>query len=60
MSHEEIGMEAGLVDLGGLSLSDLKELDGSVLAHALRRVLADADGPGDAVAAFESYIDGPG
>lgn len=60
MSHEEIGMETDLVDLGGLSLVDLKDLDDSALAHALRRVLADPDGPGEAVAAFESSIDGLG
>jgi FXSXX-COOH protein len=60
MRHEEVGMEADLVDLGGLSLDDLKELDDSALGHALRRVLADADGPGDAIAAFQSYLDGQG
>ncbi|MGH3693653.1 MAG: FxSxx-COOH cyclophane-containing RiPP peptide [Pseudonocardiaceae bacterium] len=60
MSHEQIRAEADLVDLSGLSLADLRELDDSVLAHALRRILADAERPEEAVAAFESYIDGIG
>jgi FXSXX-COOH protein len=48
--------ETDLVDLDGLALGDLNGLDDSVLAHALRRVLADADGPEDPIAAFEAFI----
>jgi FXSXX-COOH protein len=56
ISDDETDLETGLVDLGGLALGDLKELDDSAIAHALRRVLADADGPEDPIAAFEAFI----
>lgn len=48
--------ETDLVDLDGLSLADIEQLDDSALAHALRRVLAEADGPEDPIAAFQSFI----
>lgn len=58
MRDKETSMDTDLLDLDGILLADLKELDESVLAHALRRVLADADGPEDPIAAFQSYVDG--
>jgi FXSXX-COOH protein len=40
--------ETGLIDVTGLSLSDLSELDDSVVANALRRVLENrCDGAED-------------
>jgi len=40
--------ETGLIDVTGLSLSDLPELDDSVVANALRRVLENrCDGAED-------------
>ncbi|MDF5752622.1 FxSxx-COOH cyclophane-containing RiPP peptide [Spongiactinospora sp. TRM90649] len=44
----------GLIDVTGLSLGDLEEIDGSSLATALRRVVSEADsGP---VAGFQSSL----
>jgi FXSXX-COOH protein len=45
-----------LVDLNGLSLADLRGLDGSALAHSLHRILDDIDRPQDAVAGWNSAI----
>ncbi|WP_407676748.1 FxSxx-COOH cyclophane-containing RiPP peptide [Phytohabitans aurantiacus] len=45
-----------LVDLSGLSLSDLSRLGGSVVAHSLRRILEDIDRPQDAVAGWNSAM----
>jgi FXSXX-COOH protein len=57
MRYEDIGAQVHLVELGNLSLINLHELEDSALAHALRRVLADVDKPGSALAAFQSYLD---
>lgn len=59
MSDEATAIESDLVDLDGLSLADLaalEEFDDDVLAHALRRILADVDGPEDPIAAFQAFI----
>jgi FXSXX-COOH protein len=56
MSDEETGIDSDLIDLDGVLLVDLNELDDSALAHALRRVLADADGSENPIAAFQSFI----
>jgi FXSXX-COOH protein len=45
-----------LIDLGGLSLTDLSALDDSVVAHSLRRILEESAQPDDAVAGFQSAI----
>lgn len=45
-----------LVDLSGLSLSDLSRLGGSAVAHSLRRILEDIDRPQDAVAGWNSAM----
>ncbi|MDQ3761339.1 MAG: FxSxx-COOH protein [Actinomycetota bacterium] len=52
MSNEE----SDLFKLDGLVLADLEQLDDSALAHALRRVIADADEFDDPIALFESFI----
>ncbi len=56
MSDKEAVIETNLVNLDGLLLTDIEEFDDSALAHALRRVLADADGPEDPIAGFQSFI----
>lgn len=56
MRDKETGMDTDLIDLDGISLVDLEEFDESALAHALRRILADADEPEDPIAAFQSYV----
>lgn len=48
--------EFHLVDLTGVSLDDLVELDPSVFAHSLRRVLAEIDRPQAAVAGWNSAM----
>ncbi|WP_442935249.1 FxSxx-COOH cyclophane-containing RiPP peptide [Micromonospora sp. CPCC 206061] len=45
-----------LVDLSGLSLSDLSRLGGSVVANSVRRILEDVDRPQDAVAGWNSAM----
>lgn len=45
-----------LVDLSEVSLADLQELDQSVLAHSLRRILDEIDRPQEAVAGWNSAM----
>lgn len=56
MSDGETGTETGLADLDKLSLADLDQLDESALAQALRRVLSDAEGPENPIAAFQAFL----
>jgi FXSXX-COOH protein len=57
MNDEEPSvMNSALIDLDGFVLADLEELDDSALGHALRRILADADGPEDPIAGFQAFI----
>lgn len=56
MSDEKSSLESDLIDLDGISLADLEGFDDSVLAHALRRVLADADDLREPIAGFQSFI----
>lgn len=56
MSNDETVMNSDLIDLDEFVLADLEEFDDSALAHALRRVLADADGLEDPIAAFQSFV----
>ncbi|GIG59436.1 hypothetical protein Lfu02_38080 [Longispora fulva] len=48
--------ESDLLDLTQVRLSHLRELDDTVLARSLRRLLDDADRPQDAIAGFQSAI----
>lgn len=45
-----------LVDLGQVSLSELRSLDQSVLSDALRRVVEEANNSVDAIAGFQAVI----
>jgi FXSXX-COOH protein len=45
-----------LVDLSEVSLADLQELDQSVFAHSLRRILDEVDRPQEAVAGWNSAM----
>ncbi|GAB4105865.1 FxSxx-COOH cyclophane-containing RiPP peptide [Micromonospora taraxaci] len=45
-----------LVDLSEVSLADLQELDQSVFAHSLRRILDEIDRPQEAVAGWNSAM----
>ncbi|MBQ0976659.1 FxSxx-COOH cyclophane-containing RiPP peptide [Micromonospora zamorensis] len=45
-----------LVDLSDVSLADLQELDQSVFAHSLRRILDEIDRPQEAVAGWNSAM----
>lgn len=49
--------KSDLIDLDGFVLADLAGVDDSALVHALRRVLADANGHDDPIAGFQSYIE---
>lgn len=50
------GIETDMLDVAGLSLSDLEELGPSSLGHALRRVVAQDEGSADPVIGFLSGI----
>lgn len=41
----ESGIESELIDLGGISLTALRELDGTVVRQALRHVMQQASRP---------------
>jgi FXSXX-COOH protein len=45
-----------LVDLTRVSLIQLSSMDDSVLGASLRRVLAEADDPPEAIAGFQSCV----
>lgn len=45
-----------LVDLSDVPLAELSNLDQSVFAHSLRRILEEADRPQDAVAGWNSAM----
>jgi FXSXX-COOH protein len=45
-----------LVDLTGVGLDELMQLEPSVLAHSMRRILEDIDHPQDAVAGWQSAL----
>ncbi len=46
-----------MIDLSGVSLAELvDDGDESVLAHSLRRVMGDLDGPGEPIAGFNSAV----
>jgi FXSXX-COOH protein len=47
----------GLIDVSGLTLADLDELDASPLAHAIRRLLTSAEGDLGPIAAFNQSVD---
>jgi FXSXX-COOH protein len=53
-THEEQRPE--LADVATLRLAELRTSDDSVLARALRRVLAEADRPRTAVAGWQSAV----
>ena len=48
--------EPVLVDLTQVSLRQLSVLGDSVLARSLRRLLAEADNPPEAIAGFQSSV----
>ncbi|MGH8905186.1 MAG: FxSxx-COOH cyclophane-containing RiPP peptide [Egibacteraceae bacterium] len=56
MKDEETAVETDLLDLDEFVLADLEEFDDSALAHALRRVMEEADGPEDPIAGFQAFI----
>ena len=52
----ESGLESDMVDVAGLSLTDLADAGDGALAHCLRRLLADIDAPGEPIAGFNSAL----
>jgi FXSXX-COOH protein len=48
--------DGALVDLTGTPLAELISSDETVLAEALRRLLAEMDQPQEIIAAFQSYV----
>jgi FXSXX-COOH protein len=55
MDQSAADLQSELPDLTRLALADLATSD-DVLAHSLRRVLAEADTAEDAIAGFQSFI----
>lgn len=53
---DENDLETDLVDLTDVPLPDLTSLDDSVLGSALRRLVAEAKQPRDAIAGFNAVI----
>jgi FXSXX-COOH protein len=49
-------LKTNLIDLSGLRLAALSELDNSALANSLRRIMAEATASPDAIAGFNSII----
>ncbi|SEG16370.1 FXSXX-COOH protein [Thermomonospora echinospora] len=49
-------IESMLIDLGGLSLREIRALDGTVLGEALARVRSEAADPREVVAGFDSNM----
>jgi FXSXX-COOH protein len=45
-----------LVNLDGISLADLAELEPTVFAHSLHRVMEEIDHPQDAIAGWQSAL----
>lgn len=56
MEKTDEGYEFDLVDLTGVTLAELPQLDDSALAHSLRRILDEIDRPQDAVAGWNSVM----
>lgn len=55
--HVKEGIETGILDVTGLSLSDLEEVRSSSLRRALRRIVAEDDeDPADPVVGFQASI----
>lgn len=48
--------EYGLIDLGGLSIGDVMQLDPSVLVQSLRRIQDEIDHPQEPVAGWQSAL----
>ena len=55
-SGVKAGIETDILDLSGLSLSDLEEVRPSTLGRVLRRIVAQDDDPTDPVIGFEASI----
>lgn len=55
MDESADSLESDLPDLTRLPLADLTAAD-DVLAHSIRRVLAETDAAEDAIAGFQSFI----
>jgi FXSXX-COOH protein len=55
-AEPESGVESVMVDVTGLPLRDLAVAGDGALARCLRRLAADLDRPGEAVAGFNSAL----
>ncbi|RKS73169.1 FXSXX-COOH protein [Actinomadura pelletieri DSM 43383] len=55
--HQHKDVRSGLIDVSGLSLDDLEELDRSVLGLAVQELLDPDRHDGPPVAGFTSYTD---
>jgi FXSXX-COOH protein len=53
---DEEDFETELVDLRDILLLDLKSLEDSVLSRSIRRIIAEAKNPREAVAGFNAAI----
>jgi FXSXX-COOH protein len=49
-------LQTELIDVTGVGLADFELLDDSVLANCVRRFLAEAENPGDALAGFNNSL----
>lgn len=56
MEERTAGPPSDLIDVGRLTLAQIRKLDHPVLADCLERILRDADRGADAVAGFNSSI----
>jgi FXSXX-COOH protein len=49
-------LQTELIDVTAVDLADFRLLDDSVLVGCLRRVLREAESPGDTLAGFQSVL----
>jgi len=55
MDNVENQQESTMVDVTQISLDDVRSLDDSVLAHALRRFQRESQDEGDPIVAFGAF-----
>jgi len=55
MERSPVSVESGLVDVTSISLDEVRELDDSVLEHALRRFRRESAESKDPIVAFGAF-----
>ncbi|MGI8329934.1 FxSxx-COOH cyclophane-containing RiPP peptide [Actinomadura scrupuli] len=56
MGDTDDEVQSVLIDVSGLSLQQIRSLDGKVLGEALQRIHAEAANPREAVAGFSNVM----